>query len=272
MLQTQVNYWTLMENRRHNLESERQGRENVDINRYQASSGRMQAEASQQTAIANLQNAESNRRNAESNAENARTNRFNAFINQQNAETNARNADINAWNASTNQKNAVSNRIQAEAAKTQAGVAVSDLNRKWQETDFNYTEEGAGFKNKQRETAAAEKRAEGTYMSGQAAQLNSWNDTPVKDSEVDQNKAFTEEALTGSSLNEAKTKTEGTQQSLNTARTVKTYVDSVNSAWELGKDIASTISGWVTSKKKQTGNWLDQMNDYLDKRNKKEGW
>lgn len=74
MLQTQVNYWNLVENKRHNIASEESAAKQAEASLRQA------AAAEEQTRIG-WQNAATNLMNAQTNAKNADTNLFNAQVN-----------------------------------------------------------------------------------------------------------------------------------------------------------------------------------------------
>lgn len=75
MLQTQVNYWNLQENKRHNYASEEAAMKQAEASMQQAQA------AIEQTKIG-WANAQSNALNAATNARNADTNLFNAQVNQ----------------------------------------------------------------------------------------------------------------------------------------------------------------------------------------------
>jgi len=138
MLKVQVDYWTLKEAQRHNLQTERQAQNelaetfrhrqqeeatgwfnayeaqrthkvNEAINQSQADSARIKALADRDKGKASLISARANETNAE-------TNRINAAINARNADSNAlqaaaalRNAAVNEGNLKVNQVNAMVN-------------------------------------------------------------------------------------------------------------------------------------------------------------------
>lgn len=74
MLQTQVNYWNLVENKRHNYATEENAAKQAEASLRQA------AAAEEQNRIG-WQNAATNLLNAQTNAKNADTNLFNAQVN-----------------------------------------------------------------------------------------------------------------------------------------------------------------------------------------------
>lgn len=135
MLQSQINYWNLQEQKRHNAATEEAqfqqsqaslmsanasrtqaeiAKELMPFEKMKAQATQTQAQASIMQADAALQNAETNRGNLDVNRMNAVTNQRNADINQQNANINQQNADTNMWNAFINQQNANTNAFNAE--------------------------------------------------------------------------------------------------------------------------------------------------------------
>lgn len=113
MLPMQVSYWEYVEQKRHNLATEK-------ANQLQANAAWSQAESAKQNANTNKYNADINRYNAE-------TNRYNADINANNAWTNARNAATNERNAATNERNAAVNEQNAVTNARQATVREGEL-------------------------------------------------------------------------------------------------------------------------------------------------
>lgn len=128
MLQSQINYWNLQEQKRHNLLTEQAANEQAAASMISASASRTQAEiakelvpfekmkaqASKSQADASLLQADAALQNAETNRGNLVVNQRNAATNERNAETNRYNADINAYNAAINQQNANTNAFNAE--------------------------------------------------------------------------------------------------------------------------------------------------------------
>lgn len=123
MLQSQVNYWTLQENKRHNKVMEEIEREKTGYQGISAYASQMQAETGRMLVPVEQQKANATTMQAEAAKENVQVNWANAYTNSRNADTNARNADINAYNAETSRFNANINLMNAETAKGQLGVS-----------------------------------------------------------------------------------------------------------------------------------------------------
>lgn len=110
MLQSQVNYWTLQENKRANRAQE-------------ALKG---------------QELETQRQNARSNTLNALTNQGQLNVQKQKLQVDQQLADVQAVNALTQQHTAASQRMTAEANKQQAAVALQQLGLNETIADRNY--------------------------------------------------------------------------------------------------------------------------------------
>lgn len=125
MLQTQVNYWNYVENKRHNMAVE-------EANMLQANSSVEQARAALINAGANVRNADTNAQNALINAANAQVNAQNAETNKYNAETNRDNMIVNRYNAETSrysaQQSAAIGRQQARASEMSATASYMNAN------------------------------------------------------------------------------------------------------------------------------------------------
>lgn len=110
-------------------------------------------------AASNERNATSNEQNALSNRQNADTNKYVASFKDREVQVQERNAKSNERNASSNERNAASNEVTAQIKRDEL-----NLEQKY----------------KEREMAAKELSAEGTYLRGLASQLSANTDANYK--------------------------------------------------------------------------------------------
>lgn len=113
MLNTQVNYWTLVENKRHNLAQEEIAMKQAEASLSQAKSAERQASTAERSADIKLFEAYTGQQNADTNRMNAETNKSQAQWNY----------EIAQGNLAVAERNASTNAVQAQNAARQAKVA-----------------------------------------------------------------------------------------------------------------------------------------------------
>lgn len=146
MLATQVSYWQNVEQKRHNLATER---------------------LEQQSQSLKEQDIEVNRQNATTNRMNARINARNASVNEINAETNKANSNINSVNALTNISQY---ELQRELGRSNLAVNQGNLELQGVIADRNYELGLLTNQVQQRQAAASESQARASQAQAAAAQ------------------------------------------------------------------------------------------------------
>lgn len=132
MLGVQVQYWSMIEAKRHNQETESQGRVALAIDRFNAETNRKNAYTNEFNAQTNRYNAETNRLNyGETVRHNLATEQLQSeanTINAYRAETDRLNYGVNAANAQTNRYNAETQRMMVPIQATIAAAQMSQAN------------------------------------------------------------------------------------------------------------------------------------------------
>jgi hypothetical protein len=209
MLAVQVQYWTMQENKRHNLVAEAQNRRNLEIQQYNADTNRMNA--TENIRHNKAVETETNRHNVVSENQGwaviTETNRHNLVMESQgwaNIDVATRNAASNELNAQTNRMNAQTNRlnygVNAMNANTRLleysldswfkaeDIRVRDKNLEISKfkavTDYNVNSTNASTNRMNAET-----NAQNADTNARNADTNEWN-AAVNQQKADQQNAY----------------------------------------------------------------------------------
>jgi hypothetical protein len=228
MLQTQVNYWQLKENQRHNQQTEEQAaRELVETNRHNLATEEQQA----RQATAALKQAASAAKNANTNLFIARYNRDlgykNLAVSRRNADSNAkqaqaalRNAESNALQASASWKNALTNAYAAEknAQYQQGMLSVAKFNAKIAEDRNSWERDAQSIRNLTEQSRKSE-------LQSQAA-LN-WQGIVESQSRVKSNTYLNELRVSQKNLADVQQYAIPFQTGNDSIRSVSSFIDAI---------------------------------------------